>query len=251
MGDSNDSNLNTVPFPQNLTEKEQCPVHAFIIERAPPDEYYRYRLYESSAFWEREWRRHSAAQSLYDQLGDTERLDYHEMMKNWCSDKLFDAERKEHAEFMRKQNKQTAKEREREQLGPREFTLTYSPSWYSSDEDAQQAMRCAIDRLTRYYKHEIKEFHAIGEYTTAGCAHVHAYYLLEGGRKITDKNFKRAYPHWNPKKKLGKGHEGGHHASINRISDFAGYTEKHLEEAWMNIHINNADATDRTPPTGG
>lgn len=125
------------------------------------------------------------------------------------------------------------------ELGPREFTLTYSPSWYESDEDAQHAMSTAIERLTRYYKDEIIEFHAVGEFTRDGRSHVHAWYHLSGGRKITDKNFKRAYPHWNPKRKLGKGFEGGHHATITRVSDFSGYTEKHLEEAWLNIHITN------------
>lgn len=130
----------------------------------------------------------------------------------------------------------------RDTLGPREFTLTYSPDkHYSSDTDAQEAMRQAIDRLTRYYRDEIIEFHAVGEYTDAGRAHVHGWYHLSGGRKITDKNFRRAYPPWNPKRKLGRGHEGGHHQTIERVSDFHGYTEKHLEEAWLYVNINASD----------
>lgn len=132
------------------------------------------------------------------------------------------------------------------ELGPREFTLTYSKSWFENDADAQHAMEVAIDRLTRYYKDEIIEFHAVGEYTKAGCSHVHGYYLLDGGRKITDKNFKRSWKYWNPRKKLGKGFEGGHHETVKRISDFAGYTEKHLEEAWLDIHITN-NANDDSP----
>lgn len=117
-------------------------------------------------------------------------------------------------------------------LGPREFTLTYG-THYEDDEQAQRAMTSAIEKLTRYYKDEIIEFHAVGEYTKAGRAHVHGWYHLEGGKKITDKNFKRAYPPWNPKKKLGRGFEGGHHATIERVSDFHGYTEKHIQEAWL------------------
>lgn len=127
------------------------------------------------------------------------------------------------------------------QLGPREFTLTYSDKHFDNDEDAQSAMRSALEKLTRYYRDEIIEFHAVGEFTRAGRSHVHGWYNLVGGRKITDKNFKRAYPIWNPKRKLGKGFEGGHHATISRVSDFAGYTEKHLEEAWIKVDINNAD----------
>lgn len=129
------------------------------------------------------------------------------------------------------------------ELGPREFTLTYSNAWYAEDEDAQIAMKAAIEKLTRYYKQEIIEFHAVGEFTQANRAHVHCWYLLTGGRKITDKNFKRAWSHWNPKKKLGKGFEGGHHATITRVSDFAGYAEKHLEEAWLKVDITNAEVS--------
>lgn len=130
-----------------------------------------------------------------------------------------------------------------QQLGPREFTLTYGDH-FADEEEAKRVMTRAVDRLTRYYKDELIEFHAVGEYTKAGRPHVHGWYHLEGGLKITDKNFRRAYPPWNPKKKLGRGHEGGHHATIERVSDFYGYTEKHLEEAWLNINItNNADAT--------
>jgi len=140
------------------------------------------------------------------------------------------------------------KERLKRELGPREFTLTYSPSWYSEDTDAQNAMRCAVERLTKYYKDEIIEFHAVGEFTKDGKSHVHAWYHLRDGHKITDKNFKRAYPHWDARKKLGKGHQGGHHATITRLSDFYGYAEKHLEEAWLNVNINNAD--DNTPSIG-
>lgn len=128
------------------------------------------------------------------------------------------------------------------QLGAREFTFTYG-THFEDDSEAQRVMKQAIDRLTRYYKDEIIEFHAVGEYTRAGRSHVHGWYHLEGGKKITDKNFKRAYPPWNPKKKLGKGFEGGHHATIERVSDFHGYTEKHLEEAWLNVNITN-DADD-------
>lgn len=142
---------------------------------------------------------------------------------------------------LRRSSVATARDKLKSELGPREFTLTYSPAWYDTDEAAQTAMRVAIDKLTRYYKDEIHEFRAVGEYTKAGRSHVHCYYLLDGGRKITDKNFKRAWKHWNPRKKMDNGHEGGHHATVRRLADFAGYVEKDLKDAWMNIHIRNAD----------
>lgn len=132
------------------------------------------------------------------------------------------------------------------QLGPREFTFTYGEH-FADPEEAKRVMAQAIDRLTRYYKDEIIEFHAVGEYTQAGRPHIHGWYHLNDGLKITDKNFKRAYPPWNPKRKLGKGFEGGHHATIERVSDFHGYTEKHLEEAWLVKDITN-DANDPSRP---
>lgn len=137
---------------------------------------------------------------------------------------------------LHEQNKANAESK----LGPREFTLTYSPNWGWDDEEAQDRMKSAIEKLTRYYKNEIIEFHAVGEFGHDGRSHVHAWYHLVGGRKITDKNFRRAYERWNPKRKLGKGFEGGHHATIERISDFAGYAEKHLDEAWFTHNITNA-----------
>jgi len=145
-----------------------------------------------------------------------------------------------------------ARDKLQRELGPREFTLTYSPAWYADDATAKDAMRVAIDKLTRYYKHDIIDFHAIGEYTEAGRGHVHCYYELDGGNKITDKNFKRAWKHWNPHKTLGSGHQGGHHANVRSKSDFLGYIEKDLDTAWMNVHITrDASETDRTAQTDG
>lgn len=145
------------------------------------------------------------------------------------------------------QNKANAESK----LGPREFTLTYSPSWFENDEEAQRTLKSAIDKLTRYYRSEIIEFHAVGEFGHDGRSHVHAWYHLAGGRKITDKNFRRAYSRWNPKRKLGKGFEGGHHETIERISDFAGYAEKHLDEAWLKVDITNGLQPSQAHPSEG
>lgn len=162
---------------------------------------------------------------------------------NYATDQWADSEAREREASRRAEARSVAQAaRAREVLGPREFTLTYSTKWGWDDDEAKETMRQAVERLTRYYKHEIIEFHAVGEFGTDGRPHVHGWYHLTGGRKITDKNFKRAYNRWNPKRKLGKGFEGGHHASITRISDFAGYAEKHLDEAWLKVDITNADA---------
>lgn len=151
------------------------------------------------------------------------------MIANFC--KHIEAQEADRA---RRQKKEQLQER----MGAREFTLTYSPQWFG-DEEARRKMKLAVCRLTKYYARELVNFHAVGEVGENGLSHIHGWYELQGGRKITDKNFKRAYPHWNPKKKLGKGFEGGHHATIGRISNFHAYMEKDVENSW---YVYNKDA---------
>lgn len=148
-----------------------------------------------------------------------------------------------HARYERMAVHATNKASAESKRGPWEFTLTYSPTEHGWNRDeAKEAMRTAIERLTRYYREEIEEFHAVGELTQAGAPHVHAWYRLDGGRRITTKSFKRAYPIWDEKRRIGRGHVGGHHEPVRRIADFAGYIEKDLETSWLNISITNAPA---------
>lgn len=215
-----------------LTEDSSCPVHAPMINRALHN---LKGTAEAIKFY--------ASQRYLDSLEEWERAYKYATCMNHIYAEQFIQYTLEMLTYARKRREEanaklSAQHKLARDLGPREFTLTYSPTWFDAEE-AKRTMTQAIERLTRYYKHEIIEFHAIGEYTSSGNPHIHAFYLLAGGRKITDKNFKRAYPRWNPKKKLGRGFEGGHHETVDRISDFAGYTEKHLDEAWLNIHISN------------
>jgi len=125
------------------------------------------------------------------------------------------------------------------ELGSREFTLTYSPKWFS-DEEARKQMSKAIDKLLKYYTDEIIQLRAIGEVGSNGLSHIHCFYKLREGKKITDKNFKRAYSYWNPTKKLGyKGFEGGHHDNVRSESDFLGYIDKDVEIAWLDKSVDN------------
>jgi len=121
-------------------------------------------------------------------------------------------------------------------LGAREFTLTYSPKWMD-DATARVEMEKAIEKLCRYYRDEIIELRAVGEVGSNGLSHVHCFYKLEGGKKMTDKNFKRAWNHWNPKKKIGRGFEGGHHANVREESDFRGYIDKDVASAWLEKNL--------------
>lgn len=128
------------------------------------------------------------------------------------------------------------------ELGAREFTLTYSPKWFS-DQEARTQMRKAIEKICKYYKdgdQRIIKLRAIGEVGTNGLSHVHCFYQLLGGVKITDKNFKRAYPPWDTKVKQGPtGHKGGHHANVRHHADFLGYIEKQVTDAWLDITIDS------------
>lgn len=120
-------------------------------------------------------------------------------------------------------------------VGAWELTLTYSPAWYQDDAEAQAALRLAVDRLTRYYQNELVEFRAVGEFTKDHRAHLHCFYRLEKGGKMTDKNLQRAYPHWNARVKVGRGNQGGHHAPVQVESDYSGYMEKDLETSWFHM----------------
>lgn len=129
------------------------------------------------------------------------------------------------------------------ELGPHEFTLTYSPKWGLDDDQARTAMKLAIQRLVKYYKEEIIEFRAIGEF--ASQSHVHCLYHLKGGLSITGKNFKRAYPWWNTKIKTGPtGHQGGHHRLVQNLANFRAYIDKEVETAWLNIKITESPIDD-------
>jgi len=125
--------------------------------------------------------------------------------------------------------------------GSWELTLTYSPKWYQDDLEAQEAFKTAERKLLKYYADDLEQYRSVGEYTADGRAHLHILYRLGSGGKFTDKNLRRAYPHWNSKVKVGKGNQGGHHAVVDSLSDYKGYIEKELKTAWHDYTHNNAD----------
>lgn len=130
----------------------------------------------------------------------------------------------------------------RYELGAREFTLTYSPKWMN-DAQAREEMEKAMNKLRRYYEGDIEQLRAVGEVGSNGLSHIHCFYKLKGGLKITDKNFQRAWKYWNPKKPLGKGFEGGHHATVKEESDFLGYIEKDIETSWFDVQLFSQQET--------
>jgi len=141
-----------------------------------------------------------------------------------------------------KERKKAQQKPNRYELGAREFTLTYSPKWFD-DTEARLKMATAIQKLCRSYKNDIIQLRAVGEVGTSGLSHIHCFYKLRNGLKITDKNFKRAWPMWNTHVKQGPtGHQGGHHATVRNEADFQGYIDKDIENAWFEVNIDNSTA---------
>ena len=105
------------------------------------------------------------------------------------------------------------------------------------DETARVQMTTAINKLLKYYSEDVVQLRAVGEVGANGLSHVHCFYKLKEGVKITDKNFQRAWKYWNPKKVIGRGFEGGHHANVREESDFLGYIDKDIDEAWLDINV--------------
>lgn len=141
---------------------------------------------------------------------------------------------------VREAKRQRMAKTNRYDLGAREFTFTYSPKWFN-DQEARLQMSSAIQKICKYYKDEIIQLRAVGEVGTNGLSHIHCFYKLRGGLKISDKNFRRAFKMWNPRVKQGPtGHQGGHHANVRNEADFQGYIDKDIENSWFEVNIDNS-----------
>lgn len=171
---------------------------------------------------------------------------------DWLTDRVtryrerMEAQLAPHTELWAKHDQARVHQRniEKQHKGAWAFTLTYSPAKTGWDkEEAMATMREAIRRLRHYYRHEIEEFEAVGELTQAGLPHVHGLYRLTGGKRMTTKNFKRAYPIWDPKSRMGSGHVGGYHQPAKSDSDYSGYIQKDLDDAWLVESTTNAVQT--------
>lgn len=140
-------------------------------------------------------------------------------------------------------------EKQRRAPGAMAFTLTYSTNWGWSDSEAREHMRTALSRIQHYYKNELLAFYAVGEVGKNGLSHVHGMYHLVGNRRVTTKNWKRAYPKWNPKVRVGMGYQGGYERPIADITNYQPYIEEDLHTAWVVVDTTNGTTEEEINPS--
>jgi len=105
------------------------------------------------------------------------------------------------------------------------FTLTKSPSDDMTEEDMIKAVRkvmsqksCPVKKYAWYleYGDDEKKEHP----------HIHGMYETESLGRIETKQWKRAWPIWDPKHKLGKGFRGGYHRPVRDAESYSDYIKK-------------------------
>lgn len=143
-----------------------------------------------------------------------------------------------------------ADDKQRRSPGVMAFTLTYSPTWGWTESQAREFMKTALSRIQHYYENELLRFVAIGEVGKNGLSHVHGMYHLRGNRRVTTKNWKRAYPKWNPKVRVGSGFQGGYHAPVADPTNYIPYVEEDLRTAWVIVDTTNGNTEEEINPQG-
>ena len=107
--------------------------------------------------------------------------------------------------------------------GPFAFTLTKSPK----DSQTVLEMIAAVRKVMTQKSQPIKKFAWYLEYKGEEThPHIHGMYETETGRRIEAKHFKRAWPLWDEKIKLGAGFRGGYHRPIKDTEKYADYIKK-------------------------
>lgn len=106
------------------------------------------------------------------------------------------------------------------------FTLTMPPD-YIPKKPIEEVARliCENGMTSKPYERPIKWAYVV-EHTEAGIPHVHGMYKMASGRRIEQKYFKRYWPLWDEKVKLGHGHKGGYHQKARDEQSYDAYIQK-------------------------
>lgn len=115
------------------------------------------------------------------------------------------------------------------------FTLTKSPMDDLTEFDMIKAVRKVMSQksipVSRYawfleYGDDEKKLHP----------HIHGLYETETQGRIEAKHFKRAWPIWDEKTKLGHGFRGGYHRPIRSEEGYKDYIKKDAgKNEWFNL----------------
>lgn len=109
-------------------------------------------------------------------------------------------------------------ERKGEHVQPWAFTLTTNEKDQNQWPEVEEQLKQAALKILNQKTCPIKSGEAYLEYCEDGKPHIHGFYIMEDGKRIFAKIFKRYWPLWNEAKKLGDGHQGGYHKRvINQI----------------------------------
>jgi hypothetical protein len=108
------------------------------------------------------------------------------------------------------------------------FTLTQPPGYVkpggmSIEESARKLLQHG---LTSKPEQKANKWAYVLEHTEQGTPHVHGVYSTESGKKIGDKYFKRYWPLWDTKRRMGQGHQGGYHAQARHNESYENYLTK-------------------------
>jgi hypothetical protein len=102
------------------------------------------------------------------------------------------------------------------------FTLTKSPK----DELTEQQMIEAVNKLMKQKSCPVKKFAWYQEKAGEEHVHIHGMYETFSEGRIEAKHFKRAWPIWNEKQKLGAGFRGGYHRPVRAEEAYSEYISK-------------------------
>lgn len=121
------------------------------------------------------------------------------------------------------------------------FTLTMPPD-YNPKKPIEVVARLIMEHgLTNNPIEKAAEWAFVLEHTEAGTPHIHGVYRTPSGRRISAKYFKRYWPLWDEKVKLGNGHKGGYHAKARSGESYKGYMEKE------GVVVKNPPAPEESP----
>lgn len=108
------------------------------------------------------------------------------------------------------------------------FTLTKAPTDKQNTHDMINAVEkimsqksCPVEQYSWYL-----EYKGLDDEGLPTHPHIHGMYETASGGRIESKHFKRAWPIWDEKHKLGAGHRGGYHRPVRQDEGYSNYIKK-------------------------